>query len=236
VLSYDHPTISRDPLENARDLIAMVPEDLRLSVDLVAHSRGGLVARSLVELADAVPQFSPRVLVTHGTPHNGTRLADPERWDRLISLGMTAASWLAAASGVAVWVPKLLEYVLKAAAQGIFSLPGVAAMIPGGDFIGRLNAAGHPTAAERTHYAAVTSSFSIFNVKQPGFRQAFEALAAQAFLDAPNDLAVPTESMSAIDLPSRRLPADRQFKADVDHFSYFRDARVVAFLRSQLGR
>src|SRR5205085_11181433 len=190
---YDHPTISRDPLQNALDLLAMVPDDLRLSVDLVAHSRGGLVARSLVELTDAVQKFDPRVLVTHGTPHSGTRLADPDRWDRLISLGMTAASWLAAIAGVTAWIPKLLEYVLKAAAQGIFALPGIAAMTPGGDFINHLNEIG--ATAERARYAAVSSSFSIFNVPQPSFRQAFEALAVQAFMDAPNDLVVPTASM-----------------------------------------
>ncbi|MFL5800729.1 MAG: esterase/lipase family protein, partial [Roseiflexaceae bacterium] len=95
VIGYDHPTIAPDPLENARELLAMVPDDLRLSVDILAHSRGGLVARSLIELADPAAQFTPHRLITHGTPHGGTRLADPERWDRLISLGMTAASWLA---------------------------------------------------------------------------------------------------------------------------------------------
>jgi hypothetical protein len=232
VLSYDHPTLSRDPLENARDLLAMIPDDLRLSVDLVAHSRGGLVARSLVELVEPLPQWRTRMLITHGTPHSGTRLADPERWDRLISLGMTAASWLAVATGVVVWLPKLLEYVLKAAAQGVFSLPGIAGMEPGGEFIKKLNA---PNSGGQTHYAVVTSSFSIFNVKEPGFRQALMALATQAFIDAPNDLVVPTASMSAIDLPGGALPADRQLKAAVDHFSYFQDPGVIAFLRQQLA-
>ena len=235
VLGYDHPSLSRDPLQNALDLLAMVPDDLRLTVDLVAHGRGGLVARSLVELAKAVPQFAPRVLVTCGTPHAGTRLADPERWDRLISLGMTAASWLAGFAGVALWLPKLLEYVLKAAAQGFFGLPGVAAMTPGGDFIRRLNAAGDPGPTGGVRYAAVASSFSLFAVKEPGFRQAFEALAAQAFFDEPNDLVVPTASMTAIDRPAHTVPADRLLKVAVDHFSYFREAQVVAFLRRQLG-
>lgn len=233
VLSYDHPTLTIDPAQNARDLLAMVPDDLRLSVDLVAHSRGGLVARSLVELVDPLPKWSTRLVVTHGTPHSGTRLADPQRWDRLISLGMTAASWLAAATGAAVWLPKLLEYVLKAAAQGIFDLPGIAGMEPDGAFIKKLNASGAPIAAR---YAAVSSSFSIFGVKQPGFRQALGALAAQAFIDAPNDLVVPTDSMSAIDLPAGALTPDRQFKAAVDHFSYFEDPGVLDFLKRQLGQ
>ena len=72
----------------------------------------------------------------------------------------------------------------------------------------------------------------------PGLReqvqQAFQALAIQTFMDAPNDLVVPTESMSAIDLPGGGLPADRQFKVDVDHFSYFSNPSVLEFLRKQL--
>jgi hypothetical protein len=84
-------------------------------------------------------------------------------------------------------------------------------------------------------YSAVTSSFSIFNVKQPSFKQAFQALATQAFIDAPNDLVVPTESMSAIDLAAGGLPADRTFKVDSDHFSYFSNPQVLEFLRAQLG-
>ncbi|HEX5689533.1 MAG TPA: hypothetical protein VFX76_06005, partial [Roseiflexaceae bacterium] len=235
ILGYEHPTISRDPLQNARDLLALVPDDLRLSVDIITHSRGGLVARSLIELVDAAPHFTPRRLVTHGTPHGGTRLADKDRWDRLISLGLTAASWLATASGVAFWAPKLLEFVLKAAAQGVFELPGVAAMAPKGEFLEKLNAPGDPATAGRVRYAATTSRFSIFNVKQPGFRQAFQAIATQAFIDAPNDLVVPTDSMSAIDLSSGGVPADRRLLVDVDHFSYFANPKVLEFLREQLG-
>lgn len=236
VLGYDHPTIGSDPLQNALDLLAMIPDDVQLAVDIVAHSRGGLVARSLVELAEPGAKFSPRRLITNGTPHAGTPLADPQRWDRLISLGMTAASWLATATGVVVWLPKVLEYVLKAAAQGIFALPGVAAMTPGNEFLGRLNASGPAGLGERVHYAAVTSTFSIFNVAQPSFRQVFEALAAQTFVGAPNDLVVPTASMSAIDTQAPLLAPGRQLKAGIDHFSYFKEATVVDFVRQQLGQ
>jgi pimeloyl-ACP methyl ester carboxylesterase len=240
VLGYNHPTISRDPLDNARDLLEMIPEDLRLSVDLIAHSRGGLVARSLVELADARDCFNPRTLITNGTPHAGTRLADPERWDRLVSIGMTAASWLAAATGAAIWIPKVLEFVLKAAAQTVFDLPGIGAMTPGGAFLSKLNASAESSSMvaalqERVHYATVTSRFSIFGVEQPGFQQAFRTFAAQAFLDMPNDLVVPTESMNAIDQMGF-VPKDRQLRVATDHFSYFDDAQVIEFIQQQLRR
>jgi hypothetical protein len=235
VLSYDHPTLGHSPLENAQDLLAMIPDDLRLSVDLVAHSRGGLVVRSLVELLDWTPKFRPVRLLTAGSPHAGTRLADPERWDRLVSMAMTLGSWLATIGGGAFWAPKLLEYVLKAAAQGIFSLPGLGAMTPGGEFLQRLNAADTPGLDERVRYGAVTSTFAIDNVTQQGFRQAFSALAAQVFMGVPNDLVVMTASALEIDKLSRTLAPEQQFKAAVDHGRYFQDPGVIEFIAKHLA-
>jgi hypothetical protein len=235
ILSYDHPTLGLSPLDNARDLLAMIPDDLRMAVDLLAHSRGGLVVRSLVELLDWTPKLRPVRLVTAGSPHAGTSLADPQRWDRLVSIATTLASWLASIGGGAFWAPKLLEFVLKAAAQGIFSLPGLGAMTPGGPFLEQLNAADAPGLDERVQYGAVTSSFAIDSVTQQGFRQAFSALAAQAFMGEPNDLVVMTSSAIEIDKLSRKLTPDQQFKASVDHGSYFQDAGVVTFITRQLS-
>jgi hypothetical protein len=235
ILAYDHPTVGLSPLDNARQLLDLIPDDLQLSVDLVAHSRGGLVIRSLVELLDWTPKLRPVRLVTAGSPHAGTRLADPEHWDRLVSMAMTLGSWLASVGGGAFWAPKLLEFVLKAAAQGVFSLPGLAAMIPGGEFVQRLNAPGAPGLSERVRYGAVTSSFAINDVAQQGFRQAFMALAVQAFMGEPNDLVVHTASALEIDKLSRTLAPDQQFRTTVDHGSYFQNAEVADFVARQLG-
>lgn len=244
VLGFNHPTLSADPEENARAFLAHVPEDLRLSVDIIAHSRGGLVARSLVELVAPLDRFAPRRLVTFGSPHGGTELANPQKWDRLISISLTAVSWLAMLAGAATPIPKLVEWVLKAAAQSFFDLPGVAAMRPMalGDnaFLNRLNAPADPASGAGTRqgqvrYGAAVSNFSIFNVEQPSFRQAFKAMTAQAFFGNPHDLVVPTASMSAIDAAQAAFPADRTFKAGCDHFSYFVDERVREFLRSELA-
>jgi hypothetical protein len=142
---------------------------------------------------------------------------------------------LSSAVGGAFWAPKLLEFVLKAAAQGIFSLPGLAAMIPGGEFLQRLNAPGAPGLNDRVRYSAVTSSFAIENVAQQGFRQAFMALAVQAFMGEPNDLVVHTASALEIDKLSRTLAPDQQFKTKVDHGSYFQDAEVATFIAKQLA-
>lgn len=224
ILAYNHPTISVDPFQNAGDLLAQIPDDLRLHVDLLAHSRGGLVARSLVELQEHTPKLTVRRLLTCGSPHAGTILADYERWERLVSIGMTAASWALSATGVAAplaFVPKIVEYLLRAGGQFVVDLPGAAAMIPGGAFLGKLNAPDHTTLAERVPYAVVTSTFKPDSIAQVGFREALRAMAAQAFMGAPNDLVVPTSSMSQIDSPIMQLPADRVWPSAVNHFSYF---------------
>ena len=235
VISYDHPTVTRTPLENARTLLSMIPDDLQLSVDLVAHSRGGLVIRSLVELIDSTPKFRPRRLLTAGSPHAGTRLAEPARWDRLVSVGLTLGSWLATLGGGAFWAPALLELVLKAAAQSTFDLPGIAAMTPGSDFQKQINAANPAGVNDRVPYAAVTSSFAISDVMQQGFKQAFAALAMQVFMGEANDLVVNTASALDIDAGSRTFTADQQFRAAVDHSSYYQDAGVQAFVRQHLA-
>lgn len=239
VLGFNHPTVWCDPEQNANMLLDMIPDDLRLSVDIIAHSRGGLVARSLVELVEPRDSFNVRRIITNGTPHAGTRLADPERWDRLVSIGMTAASWLASATGALVWVPKVLELVLKAASQIAFDLPGIGAMTPSGAFIQKINAgadSGSRIAAAQSNvrYTTITSRYSVFGTAHPAFQQAMNAFAAQAFFDTPNDLVVPTESMSAIDQLGL-VPKERQLLAGLDHFSYFRDSQVLDFIARQLA-
>ena len=61
--AYDHFTLSRSPGDNARLLL----DDLRrlarretFEIDVVAHSRGGLVARELCELASRADQVTVR--------------------------------------------------------------------------------------------------------------------------------------------------------------------------------
>lgn len=234
VLSYDHPTITRTPLENAADLLARIPGDLRLSADLVAHSRGGLVSRSLIELSDWPAQLTPRRLLTAGSPHAGTRLAEPARWDRLVSIGLTLSSWLISAGGGAFWAPQLLELVLKAAAQSTFDLPGLAAMTPGNDFLAQLNGPNRAGIDERVSYAAVTSSFAPATVAQRGFREAFSSFAMQVFMGEPNDLVVHTASALEIDAGSRAFTRDKQLRVSVDHSSYYQDAAVQEFARQHL--
>jgi pimeloyl-ACP methyl ester carboxylesterase len=229
VLGFDHPTITQDPLENARNLIEMVPPDIQFDVDLVVHSRGGLVARSLVELQPLDPRLNVQHLITCGSPHAGTVLADPERWDRLISIGFTTASWLTALTGVTgfiSFIPRALEFLLRAASQFIFDLPGINAMTPNSPFLQRLN---QPSdLMGRVQYAALTGSFNPLTVPDTNIRDALAAFATQVFFQVSNDLVVPTESMRSIDMPAAsQLNAVRDI--NVNHFEYFNNREGLDF-------
>lgn len=224
VLAYNHPTISRNPLENALELLEMLPDDIQLEVDVVAHSRGGLVARSIVELIDRRPQLQVRRLLTCGSPHAGTPLAHHQRWDRLISIGMTAASGVLAITGVAAslaFVPQLAGYLLRAGGQFFFDLPGPQTMMPGNPFLNELNNPPPDGRAGQTPYALVTSAFDPATIERSTFRQALKSMAVQVFIDAPNDLVVPTDSMSMVDRPTPHPPGELVLPASCDHFTYF---------------
>jgi pimeloyl-ACP methyl ester carboxylesterase len=221
ILGYNHPTISRDPIQNAAELLAMVPPDVRLNVDVIAHSRGGLVARSLVELQPVDPKLHIQRIITCGSPHAGTTLADRENWDRLISIGFTAANWVGRATGTGLafgFVSQGLELLLRAGSQSLFDLPGIEAMDPGSPFLQKLNAPGD--VMQHLPYAVVVSDFEPSDT--PGqLVQALTSMAAKVFFRVDNDLVVPTNSMSHIDKPYQSLPQERVFSTNVDHFAYF---------------
>jgi len=89
VLGLDHWTLSKTPEDNARLLV----DELRAfnadylkrgSLDVITHSRGGLVARSFCELLGHAQ--SVRHLIFLGTPNCGTDLANPKNWGTLADL------------------------------------------------------------------------------------------------------------------------------------------------------
>lgn len=45
IIGYDHPTSSVSPQDNAAAFLEMIPPDVTLELDIICHSRGGLVAR-----------------------------------------------------------------------------------------------------------------------------------------------------------------------------------------------
>jgi hypothetical protein len=119
VLVFDHPTLSVSPVLNALDLarrLAGTTGDL----DIIAHSRGGLVVRWWLEVfGDTLAGANVRAVFA-GSPLRGTSLAAPNRIQPLLSV----------MSNVGAYVGRTLQV---AAAANPFTLASFALL----KFLGR---------------------------------------------------------------------------------------------------
>jgi hypothetical protein len=253
VLGFDHWTLSLTPEENAKLLWELLDPSLRAGhrLDIVTHSRGGLVARAFVELlghGEAV-----RRVIFVGTPNAGTNLANPKNWgtvaDVLVNLAPKGAPF-AKLSG-------LLARLLIAGAEG--RIPGLQAQNPSAsgsnDFLGRLQ---RPTTLpEGVSYAAVAASFEPepggFNPRQ--LLERVEDVGADAFYGHANDLVVDTGSVWSVDAepdytlttespvvrrvllfnPEGRGVGQVVRKGGVHHNNLFAMPETMAFLQSELA-
>ncbi len=141
-MAFGHPTIALSPRENAEWFLDQLPDGVELQFDIMAHSRGGLVAREIADvLARSRKRVGVRRIVFVATPNDGTPLADTSKPQGLLD-GLTnliskipGADTFAAATGLVTDI--LFDGVLA-------NLDGVTAMLPGGDYINELNARAMP--------------------------------------------------------------------------------------------
>lgn len=260
VLGFDHRSLSVDPRANAAELAeflrALDPAHAP-RIDVVSHSRGGLVYRSLAELVlpslpDAArPRLERAVFV--GVPHAGTTLADADNWRDFIDLYTNIAvgacrfiGRLPQAKAVTTVLSELIQGIgglVKALAEQALEsgdVPGLSAMRPDGDFLRELNRSQHgQPRADNTFYCAITSEFRA-SLGQPHAppelpRRLLMGLVdrlADRVLDEANDLVVNTASMTAID-DGRAWIKDRlhfESTPHIYHTNYFARPEVVSAL------
>ncbi len=225
VIGFDHKTLSLDPLENAEDLLKRLRTHrpgAEFVIDIVTHSRGGLVTRSFAErvLPDSDWPGTVDIAVFVAATNAGTHLADPERWTDLVDLYTNLASVSArglallpggapvgaVVRGLVTGIGAFVKYLVSYAAEGE-DVPGLKAMVPGGDFVTELNKpqAGQP--GPGTHWFVVSSNFHVKlfddHHNPPEFPRELAVKLAEGFIDqifeGDNDLVVDTASMPAID-------------------------------------
>jgi len=225
VFAFDHFTLSVDPLENVQWFFANLPKHISLDVDIVCHSRGGLVSRVLAEKQGEVESAGRSVrvdkIVFAGTPNAGTILTEPAYIGDFID---SYTNMMNFASGVrAVDAFEALVAVVKQIAVGaVGGLPGLQAMRPTGLFLQWLNA----PATDRRRYFAVAGNFE---PAEPGWRHhAADRLMDRIFVE-PNDLVVPTTGTFG-DNGSSHFPITDRLVLDethgVNHSGYFADKEV----------
>jgi len=235
VFAFDHFTLSVDPEANADLFRARAPRPL--DIDIVCHSRGGLVARAIAGelLATEDPNVRVGRIVFVGAANEGTILADPDHWVELIDRYTTLLNIMPPGTPDAVGdTLEAIITVVKVIGHGILTgLDGLAALRPDGDFMHRINL-GRAVGAE--HFA-IASQF------EPG--GSLKQLAADAVMDrvferVPNDLVVPTSGVfSAASNPAFPVPAPRVLQFDpasgVAHSGYFGRPETSEKLREWLA-
>lgn len=224
VLAFDHPTLHTDPIANIEWLFDHLPPGTEAQVDVVSHSRGGLVTRCLAEGVSGPGgrTVAVRRAVLAATPNAGTHLASPRHLGDLVD---AYTNLLSALPDVAVLdVFEMVVAVVKELAVGVAkALPGLMAMEPDSGMLRRLNAAVESTPT----YFAVASDFEPV---QPGLKAwAADALADRVFGGRSNDLVVPTAgtfSANGSSLFPIADPLQLPVTTGIGHSGYFYDADV----------
>jgi hypothetical protein len=257
VFSFDHPTLSVSPLLNALDLARLFAE-AKVPVDVICHSRGGLVVRWWLE-AFAGASVGPRRAVFVASPLGGTSLASPPKLRAAIDLFTSVGSFLkTAGTAASAYLPFMTVAVglltVFTSVTGLVANTPLAdaafAMVPG---LGGQSRVGNNEELNRLHAGAVTSLPQYFAV-QSDFRPeavgwAFwryfvnlgDRLTSQAaglVFNQSNDLVVDTRSMTEM-LPGKALnPANRVLdfgnNPDVHHTNYFLQKATVGFFKKVL--
>ncbi len=119
VLVFDHPTLSVSPFLNAMDL-AQAFAGSAGQIDVVAHSRGGLVVQWWLEVFGMLAPKARVRAVLVGSPLQGTSLASPRHLQPVLSVLTNVGSFVGRTMKVA-------------AAANPFALAGIALL----EFLGR---------------------------------------------------------------------------------------------------
>jgi hypothetical protein len=252
ILGWEHPTLSVSPVLNAFDIAGALAH-AEGPLDVIAHSRGGLVARWLLE-GFGLPA-APCTAVLVGSPLGGTSLASPARLrDAMSVLSNLGVALKAAGAATTTFAPFLaaplgLLQVVTAVVSAAAKVPLVdaaVAMIPG--LAGQSRAGDNPELARikgvstetpptyfivRSNFESEAAGWQFWKWFRIG--QLADAAADRVF-PGPNDLVVDTASMTEI--PGRAIPTshllDFGTSDTVHHTNYFAQAQTLDFIADQL--
>jgi hypothetical protein len=227
VFAFNHPSLHHSPVTNVQTLLEMLPPGISLDLDIITHSRGGLVGRELTERL-AQHDTGGRQLRVHkailvASPNQGTILADPENGIDLIDR-YTNAIALLPDNAYTLIIEGVLALVKLLGVGALTGLPGMSAFRPGGEFLNSLNAG----APHQTEYYALTADYT---PTAPGLLARMTKMVGNQFVDsvfkAANDMCVPTAGSytAGNKSPGFPIPPDhRRVFAGADqvmHTNYF---------------
>jgi hypothetical protein len=194
VFAFDHFTLSESPAQNVQWLLDRIPDRTRLDLDIICHSRGGLVSREISEkqaqLSLGGRQLQVGRIVFVAAANAGTPLTDNKYLGDFIDSYTNLLQFFP--TNGATEVLEGLVTVAKLLAVGVLhGLTGLQAMNPGGPFLEDFNQGvnqGH-TSPQPAYFALASN----YDPKDPGLKAwAVNRLVDRIFQKAGNDLVVPT--------------------------------------------
>jgi pimeloyl-ACP methyl ester carboxylesterase len=223
VAAFDHHSVSASPTDNAAWFSSLVPVGVSLDLDLVTHSRGGLVGRELAAL-DAVRVSG---IVQVAAPNAGTVLADRAHLSDLVGR-LTNLVQFIPDNGVTDTIGLVLAVVKQLAVSAVGGLDGITCMEPAGAYLASLNARPAGPAA----LSVVAADYEPPEGSPLG-RVVRDGATDLVFRTDDNDLVVPTTG--CYDVPGAPgFPVDNRLVLDstrgVEHNSFFRHDEVVDHL------
>jgi len=238
VFAFNHFSLSHDPVENVRQFNTLLQQVLpsgALDVDIVAHSRGGLVARTLADGGDAFGLDTSRITVHRavfaGVPNQGTPLAKPAHMIEMIDR-LTTGLNVVPAGGVADLLEGLLIAVKIIGHGALKALAGLRSMDPDGDFLKTLNRPG------RRHdgFLAIAADYE---PTDSGLKslvgRAADSVLDRIFEQAGNDLVVPERGVYEVNgCDSFPIADERRLRLPSSATSMFGHPEVTARLRDWL--
>jgi hypothetical protein len=255
VLAFDHYTVSRSPVLNALEL-ARCFQGSSADIDIICHSRGGLVTRWFLEIFDHQPRKRRRAIFV-GSPLGGTSLAAPDRIRNAIDLFTNVGKVLGSTFSLIPFtqVAGSLMQVVFSFGNFVSRTPladAAVAMIPGLAAMSRVEnnfeiLALKECAPTPPEYFAVTSKFrgdeigwrfwKVFCDFQIRSAEAADRLIFrdQSRTSYDNDLVVDTASMTQYGVPPTAETCEFGDSDHVYHTVYFSQPRTIDFIRKRFG-
>lgn len=224
VFALDHPTISVTPKQNVEWLVSQLPEGASLNLDIICHSRGGLVARVLSEKQSDLSLGSGQLRVSKiifvGAPNAGTTLTDTQYMSDYLDSYTNLLNFFPD-NTVLDTLQAVIAVAKQLAVGAMNGLDGLQSMRPNGKFLGWLNVAGGRRDPSGPRYFALASNYE---PTQPGLKLWAENRLMDDIFKADNDLVVPT--LGVYDKNgAASFPIDEHFvfpkERGVPHSGYF---------------
>jgi hypothetical protein len=234
VFAFDHYTLSENPRQNVEWFLRQVPDGVGLDLDIVCHSRGGLVSRVLVERQSAFSMGSRSLRVDRvilvAVPNAGTILADSKHLGDLLDSYTNLLHFLPDA-GITDALEAIITVAKQLAVGVVRGLDGLSAMAPGGEFQRWLNAVADDVGAR---YYALASNYE---PRVSGFREFAKDLLLDTVFRRENDLVVPTQGVWDTN-GSRLFPVTQRHVFEttdaIAHSGFFASPAAVDKIRAWL--